>query len=317
MVSVATQSFATLPQVDSSVVYAQNMACMAMIQAQQWENYAAKLHQHLTAAKKRASMQSRVHFFPMEGDAGQVFARILHKVATNSAANSSTTIQISGTQPTAAQAQAISEAVRAQEQGNDAEEVHAAVHAAIHAAVVGAQQQGAQAAPPVAAQRARDNVWVQHRLGVILKLAFLLVLFEVSLYGLMVYLFFVMLFLYGLFDPLIAYFAVNPHPGLDEQLGNIRDGNVRRQEEARRETDAVVPEAPAEPATNDAEGSGLGMANAEVLNANAEERPAAAAPPAPPPRPLAARMWRAFYQSIFLFFMTLLPWWTPDPRNLE
>jgi len=321
------------------------MACMAAMQIQQWESYSAKLTQQLSAINRRRDLSAKAVFakrilespqfakFPQENgthsvtvtrvkasisrvpqavpppqgaagsggggsasssaarDAGAavVRAQASANAQANAAARSPTPpsagpgpvtaneVATPGqNQPAAASAQptpgvaaaaADAAAARAAAAAVDAAAAGAGAHEGERAGdAVGAAAQAAQAgeAPglPAAAARGavqRENAWIRYRLGAILKIALLLLVFEISTIGMLVYFYGAILYISGAFDGIVRQFFANNFPQLEEQLHNIRDGRV-----------------PAD---------------------------------APPVENRPGPVWRALYQSVFMFFVTLAPWW--------
>jgi len=326
-----------MPALPANLIYCQNMACMAMMQVQQWESYSAKLTQKLNAINRRRELAAKAAFakrilgnkFP--GETASTFSfttttrvkaphltRLPHapgSAPSGGAVASSAQVAPSAAasepsahahahqqqpQPSAgaagpadsgavaqlvpvpnAQAQAPAgdstppaaggAAAEAQAQGAAAAAAAdapagAPAAAGVEGGAAAGNEAGAAGQPGAARAPPRENAWVRHRLGAILKLALLLLVFEVSTVGLFVYFYGALLYMSGMFDGIIRQFFNNNFPPIEEQLHNIRD--MRE---------------PQEPV-------------------NVENRP--------------GPVWRALYQSVFMFFVTLAPWWNPDPRYI-
>eukprot|EP00397_Hematodinium_sp_SG-2012_P032521 GEMP01034631.1.p1 GENE.GEMP01034631.1~~GEMP01034631.1.p1 ORF type:complete len:390 (+),score=116.81 GEMP01034631.1:90-1172(+) len=350
------QTFTVLPQIDANLIFAQNMACMAMVQAQQWETYATKMNLH-AIQKKRAANPPRFALIRADKENNEMVSRFLQQASSSSSTApageqrlASAAIAAPRAPPAPPSPAAGTHSVHttshttttrtvhhdaqhaAQHAVAEAQLAHAAAeaaHAMAHAAVVEAATEAARRQNDVAAglieqarvapapadaqpQPPRDNAWVRNRMGFFLKFAFLLVLFEATLLGLLLYFFVILLYLYGMFDGLLGYFAVGRHPALDQQLVNLR---IRREEP---QGQAAAAAAGAAAAAAPAGAAGAADVAADVAeNAAGANGAAVNAGGAAPPAAALGGFWRAFYQSFVMFFLTLAPWWTPDPRHLQ
>mmetsp|Transcript_67177 Transcript_67177/g.160899 ORF Transcript_67177/g.160899 Transcript_67177/m.160899 type:complete len:362 (+) Transcript_67177:65-1150(+) len=215
-------------------------------------------------------------------------------------------------------------------------------------------QGGADAAAPAGDAARRQNAidMLRRRLLVAVRVAVLLIVMEVRIAWCMVC--FVMSFLYvaGVFDPLVNWFQRAPEQGtLEQQLAAFRrrrdavesqasapaapaEGDAASAAAAARTPTGTNPGQPQPQQQQGSPGSGstdtaTGPVNApssssaapaatnaaDSTAAEGDGQAAEAAAPAAPAGGPTYRM-RFFYQLVVMFFLTLLPWWNPDPRYL-
>jgi len=152
---------------------------------------------------------------------------------------------------------------------------------------------------------------LRQRFSLLVKVVLIMLLMEVKWSWYAVFFLVSMIYLGGLFDSWIEWFNGGAAATLENQLDALRrngaaaapaagngngaagenGGETQDQSDAPRETEAA----------------------AETDGAAPAEAPAApAAPPAPAPP-----FWQRFiYQLFVMFFLTLMPWWTPNPRYM-
>lgn len=168
----------------------------------------------------------------------------------------------------------------------------------------------------------------RRRIAAALRIALVLMMLELRAPWFLLCMFVVVLYICGLFDRFIDWLQRPAARGtLEQQLVALRNRQQRGADEAATappvNADAAGgggPDAPsaAEPrsvtdngAAVDAgasvDGTGAGGAQGDLAAAGGIDVPAEAQPP-----------WshRFFYQLVVMFFLTLLPWWTPNPRYL-
>eukprot|EP00746_Dinoflagellata_sp_MGD_P167464 gnl/MRDRNA2_/MRDRNA2_98103_c0_seq1.p1 gnl/MRDRNA2_/MRDRNA2_98103_c0~~gnl/MRDRNA2_/MRDRNA2_98103_c0_seq1.p1 ORF type:complete len:370 (+),score=85.30 gnl/MRDRNA2_/MRDRNA2_98103_c0_seq1:49-1110(+) len=169
-------------------------------------------------------------------------------------------------------------------------------------------------------------VWQQYRLAAIMKIALIMILLEVKTGWFFVYFFAVFLYIGGVFDPFVEWFQRHTQRlTLDQQLTRLRNKNrMRAEKRAAAAMAAALARANAEGAegtddggvgdegnpasSNDATQDGS-TDGEEVENADQGDQGV--------PEPAIPWGHRFFYQLVVMFFMTLLPWWSPDPRYIE
>lgn len=175
----------------------------------------------------------------------------------------------------------------------------------------------------------------RRRLAAAVKVALVMVLLEARTGWFFIYFFAVLLYIAGLFDPFIDWFrrAQGTQTTLEQQLANLRT-RTREAEAAaaaavvaRAAADAAAAAAAAagEPAA-DAGASGHSEREAEGSSDAADSGGAAASGAgasggetgeAVEQQPEGPPYWTRFgYQLVVMFFMTLIPWWNPNPRYL-
>lgn len=182
----------------------------------------------------------------------------------------------------------------------------------------------------------------RQRLAAVIKGVFIMFLLEVQVGWYFVYFFAVFLYIGGVFDPFIDWFRNRPaQVTLEQQLTQLRN----RQNAPPQAPPPAAPPAP-DPAQTEGqdaadgnggalgEGGGSSSSTGNPREPSAEagtEAPAdglpatgddadfigSAADTPPPPQEELLPYWHRFvYQLVVMFFMTLLPWWNPDPRYL-
>jgi len=155
-------------------------------------------------------------------------------------------------------------------------------------------------APAAAEQEAEQQRNHRRRLAAAVKVALVMILLEVKMGWFFVYFFLVFLYIGGMFDPLIDWFqSYNTQATLENQLTALR----RRQQEPSNARSEAEAGAGADPPADGSEEQVQGDTPART----ADEAPAEVQPP----------FWqRSIYQLVVMFFLTLIPWWTPNPRYL-
>mmetsp|Transcript_96297 Transcript_96297/g.272226 ORF Transcript_96297/g.272226 Transcript_96297/m.272226 type:complete len:327 (+) Transcript_96297:170-1150(+) len=294
-------------QYPANLTYAQSMLAVSVSQLQQTELCIAQLRTHLQLHELR-------------GTAAAMVARKVAEVSEAAVAGASA---------------AVGDASAAPDAAADAQAPAAAPEGGVNAAANGAQ--------PAQPQALR----VRRRIAAAMKVALLMVVMDMR--GGWFYLYFFAAFLYigGLFDPFIEWLMrPNPQQTLEQQLIALR----RRQQEAAAVAaaaeEAAVAAAAADARAGDPQGqaspgdgqagvssggAGTGVAGGvPATGAEAGTGPDAAAAPAPSAAAGAsataetqanaerrAPHWqRAFYQLVIMFFLTLMPWWNPNPYYL-
>jgi len=205
----------SLPPIDGHILYAQNMATMAMVQAQQWEMFAIKMNAMLVQEKAKVATPSvRISHVKLHADNGKVVVQLVQQKSDSQCCNGE--LKICGIPASEALTQEIQKAVaKAREEGRNTNEVLAEITAAIQEAMKAKRV-------AVAAENLRRQKALLIRLGCILKMVILLVVFDASITAMVVFLFGVVLYLYGCFDPLVTYFT-NNRPSLENTLNKLRD----------------------------------------------------------------------------------------------
>lgn len=228
-----------------------------------------------------------------------------------------------------------------------AEAAVAAVVAAPPAADAAAAPEG-DAAVPAAAEGGGvgapfEHLWVhRRRLAAAVKIAFVMVLLEVRTGWFFVYFFAVFLYIGGIFDPIIDWFQRRPaRVTLEQQLTALRNRQRAEPEQAQQPAadassategaNANAASAAASSGDTSAGSSGSADASGAAAASGSDEAGAtgalgqpteeggatdAGAAPAENVEPQLPYWHRFIYQLVVMFFMTLLPWWNPDPRYL-
>jgi len=155
--------------------------------------------------------------------------------------------------------------------------------------------------------RAQENRLpaLRQRLSLLFKVLLVMFLMELKWSWYVVYFLVSVLFLGGMFDSWIEWF--NGAPALENQLDALR----RNAREAPVAAQAEQPE-PEGPAAEGQSAESVRQPESEASAADPAPAAAPAAPAAPPPP-----YWQRFiYQLFVMFFLTLMPWWTPNPRYM-
>lgn len=155
--------------------------------------------------------------------------------------------------------------------------------------------------------RAQENRLpaLRQRLSLLFKVLLVMFLMELKWSWYVVYFLVSVLFLGGMFDSWIEWF--NGAPALENQLDALR----RNAREAPVPAQAEQPE-PEGPAAEGESAESVRQPESEASAADPAPAAAPAAPAAPPPP-----YWQRFiYQLFVMFFLTLMPWWTPNPRYM-
>lgn len=301
-------------QYPANLIYAQNMLAICMSQSQTVDLNIAQLRFYLREHEMRAALGA-----------------VLGSQAALAAAQL----------PAGFSAAAVAAAVGSAAPAAPAEALPGAAAAAGAAADVGAAAEGGAEGAPL------ENLRVhRRRLAAALKVAFVMVLLEVRTGWFFVYFFAVFLYIGGIFDPFIEWFQKRPvRVTLEQQLANLRnrqrtvEGEQLHQQQQRAAAAAAATAdaagagaAPAEdgaaptPAAGSATSSGDGASSPDAAAASTDAASAltgaldgaAAAPDAVAEVPAIEVPWshRFIYQLFVMFFMTLLPWWNPDPHYL-
>eukprot|EP00927_Polykrikos_kofoidii_P002358 TRINITY_DN10925_c0_g1_i1.p1 TRINITY_DN10925_c0_g1~~TRINITY_DN10925_c0_g1_i1.p1 ORF type:complete len:335 (-),score=58.25 TRINITY_DN10925_c0_g1_i1:85-1089(-) len=304
----ASMPLPSLNQYPANLVYAQSMLAISMSQLNQVEMRALQLRVHLRDRQAQA-------------DLAAALAGLLAKTAGLPAANLMSS------------------------SGSDGASVVATPDAAPASGGHPAGGAGAPAAAEAPPQADRDEQWPIHRrrFAAAVKLAILMVVLDFRASWYLLYFFAVFLYVGGLFDPIIRWFSRPAQQlSLEQQLLALR----------RRQQAAEVP-ARGESVTGHAHGQG---ASDTAASASSGDRSIGAASDAPGstsansaalsagqlPRdasdgdnagtsataadtagegaavrgPQPSYAVRCFYQLVVMFFMTLLPWWNPNPNYL-
>lgn len=310
--SCQTHTMPRLPlptQYPANLIFAQNMLAISLSQLQTVDLTIAQLRFHLREQQLRAAT---------------------NVLLSNQAGLGLSSVPI-----------AVAQAVEATETPEADAGAAPAAGAEAEAAAAGAAEGGAGA--PL------EHLWAhRRRLAAAVKIAFVMVLLEVRTGWFFVYFFVVFLYIGGIFDPIIEWFQRRPaQVTLEQQLAQLRN---RQREPERPPTAAAVaaeavggaaaegasssastatrsPGEAGDGSSSSADGAAAGASGASGsdgagggLLANAAEGEAggaddSAAAAAPPAEQLP--YWHRFtYQLVVMFFMTLLPWWNPDPRYL-
>lgn len=188
--------------------------------------------------------------------------------------------------------------------------------------------QPAEAAPEAAPADAAAAQRPLHRrrLSLLFKVGMVMILLEVRMGWYFLYILLALVYLGGMFDSWIEWFQnlANAQVTLEHQLNALR-----REQQAAAANEAAAGE-PAEAAAGEssegrtahppeADSSNVGhrQAEGEAAREHGDDNTAPDAPadapaaPAAPPPPY----WQRFiYQLFVMFFLTLLPWWNPNPR---
>jgi len=185
----------------------------------------------------------------------------------------------------------------------------------------------------------------RQRLQNAVKIAFVMLLLEFSTGWFFVYFFGVVFYIGGMFDPVIDWFQRRPaRVGLEQQLNGLRNRQRRGEERIAEQSDAEraasadqqqqttddveskeesIAELSDSTTANASSSESQGVVSGDLQNSSEETPPVAerfAQEPAneniqnanQPP------YWHRFiYQLFVMFFLTLLPWWNPDPRYAE
>lgn len=294
-------------QYPANLIFAQNMVAMSMSQLQSVDLTIAQLRFHL----REQALHAMTASLP-SSQAGVVFSA--------------------------------AQAVPAQSISEPAAEPVAPVPAGVEAdAAAPAAAEGGGVAAPL------EHLWAhRRRLAAAVKIAFVMILLEVRTGWFFVYFFAVFLYIGGIFDPIIDWFQRRPvRVTLEQQLTALRNRQRNpppvQTEQAQPAATAAVggsDNAPGGNASAESPGSGEAAGSSSttsadptssadasaasssdragasgVLSESTNEADGADAAAVPPPPPLP--YWHRFtYQLVVMFFMTLLPWWNPDPRYL-
>mmetsp|Transcript_34186 Transcript_34186/g.54482 ORF Transcript_34186/g.54482 Transcript_34186/m.54482 type:complete len:299 (+) Transcript_34186:100-996(+) len=245
-----------------------------------------------------------------------------------------------------ATATALFAAVKLQGKESDFGHISVEVEARQQGGGIQAQAQRQEAAQEQEPQQPQEQHLRQHRQRLFnaVKIAFAMLFFEFSTGWFFVYFFGVVLYIGGVFDPIIHWFQRRPaRVALEQQLNGLRnrqrdEERIAEQVEAERSenverpaasTNADSPEkedlvdpnyitANGSSSSSDAHGTDDGG-----LQESTEEPSSQTEAVAPPPAEGNAEnvdqppYWHCFiYQLFVMFFLTLLPWWNPDPRYL-
>lgn len=183
----------------------------------------------------------------------------------------------------------------------------------------------------------RENWWRRYRLGMILKIALIMILLEVKVGWFIVYVLSVGVYLVGYLDWLLEWGRENQrkYPSLQEQIAILRSLQDIRRDRERKRLDRERREGieKARKAVEDA----LGVPPTTSTSSAADAKAAATDPKDvadqkdvadkrkdvpddedldPVPKTM-CRYWKHFlYQSVVCFFMTLIPSWNPNPEML-
>eukprot|EP00931_Biecheleriopsis_adriatica_P076623 TRINITY_DN50311_c0_g1_i1.p1 TRINITY_DN50311_c0_g1~~TRINITY_DN50311_c0_g1_i1.p1 ORF type:complete len:342 (+),score=104.10 TRINITY_DN50311_c0_g1_i1:90-1028(+) len=194
----------------------------------------------------------------------------------------------------------------------------------------------AAAAPAGGEQADQQRAATRRRLAACVKVALVMILLEVKLGWYFIYFFAAFFYIGGMFDTWIEYFQNfnNNQTTLENQLNALRRGQAPGGEDGADraaapeaagvgaaapnpapEVVAAASEGEAVPSSSTeqiAGAAGSGMPT-EAVAASGEPAGAAEAAQAAPQPPYWQRF---FYQLFVMFFMTLIPWWNPDPRYI-
>eukprot|EP00929_Paragymnodinium_shiwhaense_P029526 TRINITY_DN16894_c0_g1_i4.p1 TRINITY_DN16894_c0_g1~~TRINITY_DN16894_c0_g1_i4.p1 ORF type:complete len:322 (-),score=86.05 TRINITY_DN16894_c0_g1_i4:360-1325(-) len=174
----------------------------------------------------------------------------------------------------------------------------------------------AGAAPAAAAAAAGDgaegNLRIHRmRLAAAVKGALVMLLLDFKAAWFFLYFFGVFLYVGGMFDPIIEFLSrgQRSQQTLEQQLTALR----HRQRMAERKEEERQRAAASAAAAGENQGEAAAGEGAEQTTAAAESTP----PPPEPEEPPRAPEWqRCVYQLVIMFFLTLMPWWTPNPYYL-
>jgi len=285
--SCQTDGVALVSHYPANLLFAQGMLNTSMLQLQQVELQISRLHEYLREHRRLETSDK---------DAGQrgryIFAGEAEAVV---AAATALTAYTDANFPR-------DEAIPAAEEPR-AEEPAPAADAA---------QEGQEAQRPLH----------RRRLAILFKVGMVMILLEVKLGWYFVYLLLALLYLGGTFDPWIEWGQnlANAQVTLEHQLNALRREQQAANEAASEEaTQAASRGSEAEATT--AEGgeenrSGEGAAESAVSEGEANAAAAQEAPAEAPARPPPPYWQRFIYQLFVMFFLTMLPWWNPNPRFL-
>jgi len=310
-VSCQTDPMGSMDTYPNNLMYAQSMLALTMSQLNQVDTQIARLrgmlleHQH--AAYKTDSLGAGFAQPLMGAAAAAVSAacatQVVAKAPEASTSSSSTTPASTTAAIAAPQHGRPAPAADAPAPEGDANAAAAAVAAAA-------------GAPAEEGGQLRIH---RMRLAAAVKVALVMILMDLKAGWFFLYFFGVFLYVGGMFDPIIDFLSrgQRSQQSLEQQLTALRHRQrmAERREEARQQRAAALAAA----AAAGEAGEGEGTASADGTSGEAAEGAVAAsaeveAEPEEPPR--APHYQRCVYQLVFMFFMTLMPWWTPNPYYL-